>query len=135
MMGWQWHQLDHMQIICTSLQTDSFASTSPLSFHRPDALPVAVAQPTASKHWRESMRNGISAAEKRYCVCYTVSRSLSVSKTCKTCSRCCHWVLALCLRVDYLPMFQQLYMLCELWNNITETTSETLLLANSIDAG
>jgi len=22
MMGWQWHQLDHMQIICTSLQTD-----------------------------------------------------------------------------------------------------------------
>jgi len=23
MMEWQWHQLDHMQIICTSLQTDS----------------------------------------------------------------------------------------------------------------
>jgi len=22
MMGWQWHQLDHMQIICTSLETD-----------------------------------------------------------------------------------------------------------------
>jgi len=22
MMGWQWHQLDCMQIICTSLQTD-----------------------------------------------------------------------------------------------------------------
>jgi len=21
MMGWQWHQLDHMQIICTSFQT------------------------------------------------------------------------------------------------------------------
>ena len=26
MMGWQWHQ--HMQIICTSLQTDNHASTS-----------------------------------------------------------------------------------------------------------
>ena len=25
MMGWQWHQLDHMQIICTSLQTDNHA--------------------------------------------------------------------------------------------------------------
>jgi len=23
MMGWQWHQLDHMQISCTSLQTDN----------------------------------------------------------------------------------------------------------------
>jgi len=23
MMGWQWHQLDHMHIICTSLQTDN----------------------------------------------------------------------------------------------------------------
>jgi len=28
---WQWHQLGHVQI-CTSLQTDSHASTSPLSF-------------------------------------------------------------------------------------------------------
>jgi len=35
MMGWQWHQLDHMQIICTLLQTDNHASTSPLSFYRP----------------------------------------------------------------------------------------------------
>jgi len=40
-----------MQIICTSLQTDNHASTSPLSFYRPDALPAA--QPTASKHWRQ----------------------------------------------------------------------------------
>jgi len=28
---WQWHQLGHMQV-CTSLQTDSHASTSPLKF-------------------------------------------------------------------------------------------------------
>jgi len=28
---WQWHQLDRMQI-CTSLQTNNHASTSPLSF-------------------------------------------------------------------------------------------------------
>jgi len=48
--GWQWHQLDHMQIICTSLQTDNHANTSPLSFYRPDALPAA--QSTASNHWR-----------------------------------------------------------------------------------
>jgi len=26
--GWQWHQGDHLQITCTSLQTDSHASTS-----------------------------------------------------------------------------------------------------------
>jgi len=31
MMGWQWHQLDHMQIICTLLQTDNHASTPPHS--------------------------------------------------------------------------------------------------------
>jgi len=31
-MGWQWHQLDHMQIICTSLQTDDHASTTTLNF-------------------------------------------------------------------------------------------------------
>ena len=26
--GWQWHQLDHMQVICTLLQTDNPNSTS-----------------------------------------------------------------------------------------------------------
>jgi len=41
MMGWQWHQLDHMQIVCISLQTDNHSSTSPLSFYWPDALPAA----------------------------------------------------------------------------------------------
>jgi len=34
MMGWQWHQLDHMQIIGTLIQTDNHASTSPLSFFK-----------------------------------------------------------------------------------------------------
>ena len=53
MIGWQWHQLDDMQIICTSLQTDNHASTSPLSFYRPDALPAA--QPTASAHFRQEL--------------------------------------------------------------------------------
>jgi len=32
MTGWQWHQLDHTQIICTLLQTDNHASTSSLIF-------------------------------------------------------------------------------------------------------
>jgi len=44
---WQWHQLGCMQIY-TLLETDNHASTTPLSFYRPDALPAA--QPTASKH-------------------------------------------------------------------------------------
>jgi len=42
MMGWHWHQLDHMQTIYTSLQTDNHASsTSSLNFYSPDALPDA----------------------------------------------------------------------------------------------
>jgi len=45
---WQWHQLGNMQV-CTLLQTNNHASTSPLSFFTgTDALPAA--QPTASKH-------------------------------------------------------------------------------------
>jgi len=48
--AWQWHPLGHMQV-CTLLQTDNHASTPPLSFYRPDALPTA--HPTASKHWRD----------------------------------------------------------------------------------
>ena len=41
MMGWQWHQLDHMQIICTSLQTDNHASTRPMLVAS-EKLPVQV---------------------------------------------------------------------------------------------
>ena len=52
---WQWHQLGRMQV-CTSLQTDNHASTPPLSFYRPDALPAA--QPIESKHWRQGNTYG-----------------------------------------------------------------------------
>ena len=48
--GWQWHQLDHMQTICTSLQTDNHTNTTSLKFYRPDAL--SDAQPTVSKETR-----------------------------------------------------------------------------------
>ena len=47
---WQWHQLGYMQI-CTLLQTNNHASTPPLSFYRPDALPAA--QPTRVKALKE----------------------------------------------------------------------------------
>jgi len=47
-LGWQWHQLDHMQTICTSLQTDNHTNTPSLNFYRLEALPDA--QPTVSVH-------------------------------------------------------------------------------------
>jgi len=40
----EWHQLDHMQIICTSLHTDNNASIPSLNIYRLDALPAT--QPT-----------------------------------------------------------------------------------------
>jgi len=57
---WQWHQLGHMQV-CISLQTDNDASTPPLRFYRPNALPVA--QPTASKPAR--FKNTTSELKKK----------------------------------------------------------------------
>jgi len=69
-MGWQWHPLDYMQIICTTLQTNNHTTRPDSSiryrryinhlltylephhsvFCRPDTLPDA--QPTVSKHGR-----------------------------------------------------------------------------------
>jgi len=78
-MEWHWHQLDHMQIICTSFQTNNHASNSSLKFlhagcsswrptnsikvlkairecwlmrdfYRLDGL--SIMKPTMSKHWR-----------------------------------------------------------------------------------
>jgi len=40
-MGWQWHQMNHMQVSCIWLYTDNHASTSPLIIYRLDALPDA----------------------------------------------------------------------------------------------
>ena len=61
-----WHQLGHMQV-CTSLQTDNHASTPPLSFYGPDALPAA--QPTVSKHWQLTLKmNGCSDDLGKYTV-------------------------------------------------------------------
>ena len=77
---WQWHQLGHMQV-CTSLQTDNHASTAPVSFYRPDALPAA--HPTASKQWRHStegfwtldvLRWWCGVCELEWCGVYSCSR-------------------------------------------------------------
>jgi len=52
--GMQWHQLDDMQTVCTSLQTDNHTTTSSLNFYKPDALRDA--QPAVSKHsWHVRM--------------------------------------------------------------------------------
>jgi len=48
MMGWQRHQLNHMQVICISLQTNNHASISSLILYRPDAIPDT--QPTVLKY-------------------------------------------------------------------------------------
>ena len=45
MMGWQWHQLHHMQITCTSLQTDNHASTGTPSFFTTTATAISVLLP------------------------------------------------------------------------------------------
>ena len=82
---WQWHQLGHMQV-CTSHQTDNHASTPPLSFYRPDALPAT--QPTASKHWRQLHQHGTLRTR----ACIPPKTRFSSRLYCKhwqTCSHCC----------------------------------------------
>ena len=50
---WQWHQLGHMQV-CTSSRQITTPAPHYSVFYRPDAL--SAAQPTASKHWRQSLK-------------------------------------------------------------------------------
>jgi len=50
MMGWQWHQLDHMQITCTSSRQITMPAPHHSIVYRQDALPDV--PPTVSKHWR-----------------------------------------------------------------------------------
>ena len=73
MMRWQWHQLDHMQIICTSRQTDNHASTSPLSFftgRMPFLPPNQQPQSIEGKSERAS-------AKSRARICYSAVQSVA----------------------------------------------------------
>ena len=80
---WQWHQLGHMQV-CTSLQIDNHASTPPLSFYRPDALPAA--QPAL----KDIAIMDISA-HSSLCEFYLLLKSYFCC--------CCHFVTVDCSRV------------------------------------
>jgi len=64
----QWHQLDHMQTICTSLHTN----TSSLNFYRPDALPDV--KTTVSKHWRQDNTQITEKSLEFSVSCYTISK-------------------------------------------------------------
>jgi len=56
MIGWQWHQLDHMQIICTSLQADNHASISSLSFFTGRMLFLTPNQPYQSTEVKQLVK-------------------------------------------------------------------------------
>jgi len=58
MIGWQWNQLDHMQINCTSLLTDNHTSTSPIKFftgRMPFLLPNQQHQSTKGKNTKRKI--------------------------------------------------------------------------------
>jgi len=52
----QWHQMDHMQTMCTSLQTNNHTNTSSLHFYRSGAL--SDAQPTVSESTEDKNTEG-----------------------------------------------------------------------------
>jgi len=58
---WQWHQLGHMQV-CTSLQTDNYASTPPLSFFTGRMLFLPPNQQRQSTEAIIDIRLGVSSA-------------------------------------------------------------------------
>jgi len=74
-MGWQCHQLDHMQIIFTSLQTDNHTNTSSLNFLQAGC---SSRQPT----------NSVKALKSMKCIyywyvicCFVISNSASRSRS------------------------------------------------------
>jgi len=70
MMGWQWHQLNRMQIICTLLQTDNHTSTSPLKFLQARC---------SSCHPTNSVK-ALKAADRAICTHLTHSHCLAIQK-------------------------------------------------------
>jgi len=64
-LGWQWHQLDHMQITCILLQTNNHGSTSPINF-----MSRMLFLTTNQQCWGTEGNNGFSTqfyCEKNLC--------------------------------------------------------------------
>ena len=82
-MTWQWHQLDHMQIICTSLQTDNHASTQFLQTGCPSCHPTnSVKAPKAScEH----------LSEKKLFDCLRSFADCCQANSAKALRHCCQW--------------------------------------------
>jgi len=54
-MGWHWHQLDHMQILCTSLQIDNYTSTSQSQLSFAGQTLFLSHNQQHIKHWRHKL--------------------------------------------------------------------------------
>jgi len=66
-MGWQWHQLDHMQIICISRQTDNHASTSSLNFSWCPAISVKALKTNFATHFTKIIMKDSSTPWTHQC--------------------------------------------------------------------
>ena len=73
MMEWQCHQLDHMQIICTSLKTNNHASTLSLNFLRAGC---------SSWHPTNSPK-ALKTRPQQYCTCTHKTNVYIETKCCK----------------------------------------------------
>ena len=89
-MWWQWHQLDHMQIICTTLQTDNHASTPSLSFFTGRMLFLTPNQQCQSK----------PVETFRRCLSICNQKTSTVVSTCRPIWQCSWWWCNL----DLLPL-------------------------------
>ena len=76
-LGWQWHQLDHMQTICTSLQTDNHTNTSSMHKSRKRRLDKTERRSSrstsinSSKNWtdhRRMLERSVTKVELHLCI-------------------------------------------------------------------
>ena len=77
MMGWQWHQLNHMQAICTYLQKITTPAPHQSDFYGPDALPDT--QPKALK--AKLAKRNMYSSKKQDRTFWKIYRSGKLSNT------------------------------------------------------
>ena len=109
---WQWHQLGHMQV-CTLLQTDNHASTPPLVFYRPDALPNQQRQSTKGKIMLQKWK-----VKYAYNTWHPLKKHLLVF--CYFASSCCNWTWYWCnITVQNSSKMTQYSWCCQYVTNVS----------------
>ena len=99
---WQWHQLGHIQV-CTSLQTDNYATSHHSVFYRPDALLPPNQQRQSTEGTKLKGTSLTDCMDSTWKVLLRISFDRTTTSAFQIIGHHCYWHYSLCILLFLWP--------------------------------